>query len=137
MFLGRGCDESGRGLPLRGDRVRGRGRSGHRADLPLLGLPEHERIVVPGEYRAFGGNVPADARQSQALREDGGERAQGFCAACGTGLFARSAGAEENYTLRVGVITQRASFTATQQIWCRSALPWTAGVAGLERREGQ
>ena len=88
---------------------------------------------LAGTFRLTRGNPKLYVKTA----ESGRQRAQGFCPNCGTGLFARLAGAEENYTLRVGVIAQRASFTATQQIWCRSALPWTAWVAGLERREGQ
>ena len=56
---------------------------------------------------------------------------------CGLGLYATSPTHPVIYSLWVGVIAQRASFRAAQQIWCHSALPWTADVPGLEKRERQ
>ena len=67
----------------------------------------------------------------------GNQRAQAFCPECGTGMYATSPTNPASYSLRVGVIAQRAAFRPTQQIWCDSELPWTAEVAGLERRRGQ
>ena len=67
--------------------------------------------------------------------ESGNKRAQAFCADCGTGLYATSPTDPTSYSLRVGVIAQRAMFRPRQQIWCQSALPWTADVGGVERRE--
>ena len=69
--------------------------------------------------------------------ESGNKRAQAFCETCGTGLYAASVSGAPNHTLRVGVIAQRASFKATQQIWCQSALPMSAAVPGLEQRARQ
>ena len=69
--------------------------------------------------------------------ESGARRAQMFCGECGTGLYATSPVDPVSYSLRVGVIAQKALFRPTQQIWCASALPWTADVPGLEKRERQ
>jgi hypothetical protein len=59
--------------------------------------------------------------------DSGTKRAQAFCADCGTGLYATSPTNPTSYALRVGTIAQRAMFRPTQQIWCQSKLPWTAG----------
>ena len=66
--------------------------------------------------------------------DSGARRAQAFCADCGTGLYATSPTDPGVYGLRVGTISQRAMFKPRQQIWCQSELPWTAEVAGLDRR---
>jgi hypothetical protein len=67
--------------------------------------------------------------------DSGAKRAQAFCSICGTGMYATSPDNPTSYSLRVGVIAQRAMFRPTRQIWCQSALPWTWDVGGLERRE--
>jgi hypothetical protein len=67
--------------------------------------------------------------------DSGAKRAQAFCPDCGTGLYATSPDNPTSYSLRVGVISQRAMFRPRQQIWCQSALPWTSEVDRLERRE--
>jgi hypothetical protein len=42
----------------------------------------------------------------------------------------------QNYGLRVGGIDQRAEFgPPARQIWCRSALPWSMNISGVERAE--
>ncbi len=62
------------------------------------------------------------------------EAAQAFCSDCGTGLWATSPENPTSYGLRVGTITQRATFRPTHQIWCQSELPWTSEVGAVERR---
>ena len=95
----------------------------------------------------FRASVPAASADFHILRgqpkiyiktaDSGNKRAQAFCADCGTGLYSTSPENPTSYVLRVGVIAQRASFKPRQQIWCRSELPWTTTVGGVERREGQ
>ena len=65
----------------------------------------------------------------------GNQRAQAFCPECGTGMYATSPTNPASYSLRVGVIAQRATFRPTHQIWCQSALPWTSEVDAVERRD--
>jgi len=93
----------------------------------------------------FRANIPAIADTFRLLRgnpkmyvktaDSGTKRAQAFCPDCGTGLYATQPVNPTTYTLRVGTIAQRAQFRPTRQIWCRSELPWTADVPGLERRD--
>lgn len=57
--------------------------------------------------------------------ESGNKRAQGFCANCGTTLYATSVGeGDKVYGLRLGAIEQREQLIPKMQIWCRSAAPW-------------
>ncbi|HEX3914916.1 MAG TPA: GFA family protein [Steroidobacteraceae bacterium] len=67
--------------------------------------------------------------------ENGNQRAQGFCADCGTPIYAADAKSPQVYALRVGTLTQRAALRPKRQIWCRSALPWAADIRGLESSE--
>jgi len=69
--------------------------------------------------------------------ESGTKRAHGFCPECGTPLYSTSPEANpQSYGLRVGGIDQRAEFgPPARQIWCRSALPWSMSISGVERAE--
>ena len=71
--------------------------------------------------------------------ESGSKRAHAFCPECGTPIYA--AAPEPNpstYGLRVGGIDQRAQLAPpARQIWCRSALPWSMDLTGIERIERQ
>ena len=69
--------------------------------------------------------------------DSGAKRAQAFCPDCGTGLYSAAPVDPASYVVRVGVIAQRAMFRPRLQIWCRSALPWTADVLGVEKHERQ
>jgi hypothetical protein len=71
--------------------------------------------------------------------ESGSKRAHGFCPECGTPIYA--AAPEPNpstYALRLGAIEQRAQLSPpVRQIWCRSALPWSMDLTGVEQAERQ
>ena len=54
--------------------------------------------------------------------ESGRQRAQAFCADCGTPIYATSVTDPQVYSLRIGAIRQRAELPPRRQIWCRSAL---------------
>jgi len=69
--------------------------------------------------------------------ESGARRGHAFCPECGTPLWS---GALENpafYVLRLGAIKERAALTPKDQIWCRSALPWSGDLSGIEKHERQ
>jgi hypothetical protein len=95
----------------------------------------------------FRANIQADGSGFRLVRgqpkiyiktaDSGRQRAQAFCADCGTGLYATSPTDPSSYGLRVGVIAQRAQFKPARQIWCDSELPWTADLPGLVRQAGQ
>jgi hypothetical protein len=90
----------------------------------------------------FRANVQTTAETFRLLRgqpkiyvktaDSGTRRAQAFCPDCGSGLYATSPTNPTSYSLRVGTIRQRAAFRPARQIWCQSALPWTADITGLK-----
>jgi hypothetical protein len=70
--------------------------------------------------------------------ESGNKRAHGFCPDCGTPLYSTAPGANPaSYGLRVGALDRCAELRPTKQGWCRSALPWSMDITGVERFERQ
>lgn len=62
----------------------------------------------------------------------GNPRAQGFCAECGSGIYATSVGeGPKVYGLRLGTISQRGNIAPKRQIWHASALSWVDGIGDL------
>lgn len=64
--------------------------------------------------------------------ENGNKRAMTFCPDCGTPFYAEAAENPTVRSLRVGTLDQRKSLPPTRQIWCRSALPWSQNISGVE-----
>jgi hypothetical protein len=60
--------------------------------------------------------------------ESGNRRAQVFCGRCGTPLYSADAENPRIFNLRVGALAERADLPPQRQIWCESALPWTADL---------
>jgi hypothetical protein len=89
----------------------------------------------------FRASVPAKAADLRIVRgeprvyvktaENGNRRAQGFCAVCGSPIYATSADNPQFYNLRLGAVKQRAQIPPLRQIWCDSALGWAQDVSGL------
>ncbi len=70
--------------------------------------------------------------------ESGNNRAQAFCANCGTGLYATSAGEGPRvYGLRVGTIQQRDKLVPKRQAWLRSQLNWVSDLDSIPGMETQ
>ena len=70
--------------------------------------------------------------------ESGNQRAHGFCPDCGTPLYSTAVVANPpTYGLRVGTLDRRAELRPARQGWCRSALPWSLDLTGVERFERQ
>ena len=70
--------------------------------------------------------------------ESGEARQLVFCRDCGTHLYGAPAGSGPGwYSVRVGVLAQRADLAPVVQIWCRSELAWLQGLSGLPRRAQQ
>ena len=84
---------------------------------------------------AFRASVPARVEDFRLLKgapktyvktaESGNRRIQAFCGDCGSPLYSADAIGAKTYTLRIGVMAERASLPPQRQIWCESALPWT------------
>jgi hypothetical protein len=69
--------------------------------------------------------------------DSGRQRRHGFCAECGTPLFATEPDQPTVYGLRVGTIKQRENFHPARQLWVRSKLPWLAQIDKAEAKERQ
>lgn len=69
--------------------------------------------------------------------ESGAKRAQGFCADCGTPLYATTASDPQVFNIRVGTAKQRAQLKPKAQGWCRSALDWVSDLSTIPRFEKQ
>ena len=89
----------------------------------------------------FRASVPAKAADFHLLKgeprvyvktaESGTRRAQGFCADCGSPIYATSADNPQFYNLRLGAVKQRAQIPPLRQIWCESALGWARDISAL------
>jgi len=69
--------------------------------------------------------------------ESGTKRAHAFCPNCGTPIYSSAITDPPTYSLRVGGIKQRAKLRPMRQIWCRSALPWSMDLRGVEQLSRQ
>jgi hypothetical protein len=70
--------------------------------------------------------------------DSGNQRAHAFCPDCGTPIYATAPVADPpSYGLRVGALDQRAELRPARQGWCRSALPWSMNLEGVERLDRQ
>ena len=89
------------------------------------------RVVVSaseGSFKLLSGEPRIYVKKA----ESGAERAQAFCGACGTPIYATSVGeGPKKYGLRVGTMRQRAELRPGRQFWHRSALGWTHDLRGM------
>jgi hypothetical protein len=69
--------------------------------------------------------------------DSGERRAHSFCPDCGTPIYACAVEDPPTYSLRVGCLQQRAQLPPRRQIWCRSALAWTASLDHLPKLDRQ
>jgi len=66
-----------------------------------------------------------EAKEYIKTAESGNQRAQGFCANCGSALYATSKEKFNRvYGIRMGTVEQRNDLEPNCQIWHRSAVPW-------------
>jgi hypothetical protein len=70
--------------------------------------------------------------------ESGNQRPQSFCPHCGSPIYSTSTDSDPKvHSLRVGTLRQRDQLMPKLQYWCRSAQPWTSGIAALPSFEKQ
>ncbi len=68
----------------------------------------------------------------------GNPRAQGFCADCGSHIYATSVGdGPKVYGLRAGVLNQLRELRPSRQVWRRSALDWVDHIDSLPAAQQQ
>jgi hypothetical protein len=97
-----------------------------RINVPVSG--EHFRLTA-GEPKIF----------IKTTAESGTPRAQAFCPSCGSPIYSTTVGdgPKPSYTVRVGLLRQRAELAPVRQNWFRSARSWVTGLASLPKNEKQ
>jgi hypothetical protein len=111
-------------------------RACHCTDCQTLGGTAFTTNVVvnTGTFNLLSG-MPATYIKTA---ESGNKRAHGFCPTCATRIYSASVNKEPtDYALRIGTLDQRADLPPKREIWCSSAMPWTAGIEGAARSEKQ
>jgi hypothetical protein len=111
-------------------------RACHCTDCQTLGGTAFTTNVVvdTGTFKLVSG-MPATYIKTA---ESGNKRAHGFCATCATRIYSASVNKEPtDYALRIGTLDQRADLPPKREIWCSSAMPWTASIEGAARSEKQ
>jgi hypothetical protein len=63
--------------------------------------------------------------------DSGNRRAQGFCPKCGAPIFSTSPNQPAAYTLRIGLLDQRAELAPRRRIWRHSALAWSEDISAV------
>jgi len=125
------------------------------------GAIRYEAQVEPGSMRichcldcqimsgsAFRTNISAPADTFRLLQgtprhyvktaESGAKRVNGFCAECGTQIYATEPDTPQRYALRVGTLAQRDQVGGPQmQIWTRRRVGWMPALDGVDELEGQ
>ena len=70
------------------------------------------------------------------VADSGNKRAQVFCAECGSHLYAHAAVENpERLGLRVGCLRERIALVPRKRIWCKSALPWSENLEGMQEMD--
>jgi len=87
-------------------------------------------MVAPDDFHVREGKPSTYEKTA----ESGMKRHLMFCSRCGTHLYGATPSAEAGfYSVRVGVLTQRAQLRPKAQIWCRSELPWLSKLSEVHR----
>jgi len=92
-------------------------------------------IPVPGaSFRMLSGEPTIFIKTTA---ESGTPRAQAFCPKCGSPIYSTTVGdgPKPSYTLRVGLLRERAQLAPKRQNWFRSAQPWVTELASVPRNE--
>ena len=138
---GRNGDESYRTLPLRTDQLRGRDRPNPGQDLPLHRLSNPHGHRFSHERVELARHLCPQERDTEDLHQDGGKREQAGARILPrmrhTALFDGSGPQPDVLRPAVGALDRRAELRPTRQGWCRSALPWSMDISGVERFERQ
>ena len=98
----------------------------------LTGSAFRVNIPAPAEHFVLRSGTP---KSYVKTAESGNKRRHAFCGNCGTPIYACAEDNPQSYALRVGTITQRASFSPKRQGWRRSALFWVNALAAVPATE--
>ncbi|HEX2567639.1 MAG TPA: GFA family protein [Burkholderiales bacterium] len=95
------------------------------------------RVAVPAQAKDFK-LLTGIPRTYVKTAESGAKRVQAFCGNCGSPVYSTSPDPKPaSYSLRVGLIDQRAELPPRHQIWCGSALEWCTDIEmipGVDRQ---
>ena len=96
----------------------------------LSGSAYRVSVPAPAEtFKLLGGQPKVYIKTA----ESGNKRAHAFCPNCGAPVYASALSNTPTYSLRVGALDQRASLPPRRQIWCKSALPWSASIQDIPK----
>ena len=101
----------------------------HCTDCQLLSGSAY-RVSVPAPSSTFE-LLTGQPKIYVKTAESGTKRAHAFCPDCGTPVYSAAIADTPAYSLRVGCLEHRAQLPPRRQIWCRSAVPWSATLTGL------
>ena len=100
----------------------------------LSGSPYRVSVPVPKEnFRLLTGEPKVYVKTA----ESGARRAHAFCGDCGAPVHSSAVSDPPAYSLRVGCLDQRALLPPKKQIWCRSAVAWSADLHGVAQVDRQ
>jgi len=88
------------------------------------------RTTVPAAVASFVLHSGTPKRYVKTA-QSGNRRIHTFCGDCGSPIYSSAYENPVTYGLRVGALAQRDLLPPQRQIWCRSALPWSASLEGL------
>jgi hypothetical protein len=96
------------------------------------------RISVP----VAGASFKMTGRPTTYLKttaDSGNPRLQAFCPRCGAPIYSTTPGdgVQPSYTVRVGMLRQRAELPPRKQTWWRSHRPWVTELAAVPKAEKQ
>jgi hypothetical protein len=107
----------------------------HCTDCQMLtGSAYRVSVPAPRETFVMHGGPPKSYIKTA---ESGTRRVHSFCPDCGTPVYSCAISDPPTYSLRVGCLQQRAQLPPQKQIWCHSAMPWSADLSSLPKRDRQ
>jgi hypothetical protein len=100
----------------------------------LSGSPYRVSVPVAKEHFRLLTGTP---RTYVKTAESGNRRTHAFCGDCGAPVYSSAVDNPPAYSLRVGCLDQRALLPPKKQIWCRSAVPWSADIHAIAQTDRQ
>jgi hypothetical protein len=93
----------------------------------LTGTVFRVSVKAPAEHFVLRGKPALYLKTA----DSGRKRAHAFCPTCGSPIYSTSPENPKAYNLRLGLIRQRRELRPRNEVWCRSALPWSRDVEAL------
>lgn len=91
------------------------------------------RVTVPAPRSSI--RVTGETKVYVKIGGSGARRLLHFCPECGTPLFSHGEAEGGDWGIRWGSIRQHGDLPPTQQIWCRSAVPWLGEIDAVPGRQ--